>query len=69
MKPQTFQEQPFSLPLPLDRPEPAAGCGVCRALAKQRAAAERVGNLSGVSDCNVEIRNHPHGSRAVRKWS
>ncbi|MFD8548306.1 hypothetical protein [Streptomyces sp. NPDC059649] len=41
-------------------PSPAAGCDVCEALARQRVAAYAVGDRSKVSDCNVEIRRHPH---------
>jgi hypothetical protein len=47
---------------PAPRPDPAPGCGVCRALVKQRDEAEARSDKSGVIDCNVELRNHPHGS-------
>ncbi|MGW7108977.1 hypothetical protein ACWGHU_22735 [Streptomyces xanthophaeus] len=36
------------------------GCDVCGALVAQRADHYRLGDLSGVVDCNVEIRRHPH---------
>ncbi|MFJ8192792.1 hypothetical protein ACIQ8D_23975 [Streptomyces sp. NPDC096094] len=49
--------------MPLPDPAPSATCDVCQALARQRAAARDAGNLSRVSDCNVEIRNHPHKPR------
>lgn len=61
----TTMDEPVNLPLPLDRPEPSPRCGVCAALARQRAAAEAGGDWSKVSDCNVEIRGHrsPHRQR------
>lgn len=46
------------LGLPLDEPDPPADCGVCHALDRQRSAAAASGDMSRVSDCNVEIRNH-----------
>ncbi|MGW1374644.1 hypothetical protein ACWD6P_10280 [Streptomyces sp. NPDC002446] len=44
-------------------PEPIAGCDVCGALAQQRAAAYAVGDRSKATDCNVEMRRHPHPER------
>nr|WP_018539248.1 hypothetical protein [Streptomyces sp. SID8354] len=41
-------------------PEPVAGCDVCGALARQRAGAYTIGDRSRATDCNVEIRRHPH---------
>lgn len=41
-------------------PEPASGCDVCGALARERKEAAGVGNWSTVTDCNVELRRH-HG--------
>ncbi|WP_340561806.1 hypothetical protein [Streptomyces sp. GSL17-111] len=41
-------------------PAPASGCDVCGALASQREAARAVMDWSKVTDCNVEIRRHPH---------
>ncbi|CAM5418782.1 hypothetical protein SAVIM338S_02280 [Streptomyces avidinii] len=56
---------------PFERPdaEPAEGCDVCAALVKQRTEYRKLRNASGVTDCNVEMRQHPHpsGSRVVRK--
>lgn len=54
---------PVHLPRPTDPPAPAPGCGVCAALAEQRETARTAGDLSRASDCNVELRNHPHGGR------
>lgn len=54
---------PMDLPLPLVAPEPAPGCDICAALARQRVQAQALGEYSQVSDCNVEIRNHPHPKR------
>lgn len=54
----TTMDKPITLGLPLDQPEPPADCGVCQALARQRAEAARRGDQSRVSDYNVEIRNH-----------
>ncbi|ANZ18981.1 hypothetical protein O1L44_24420 [Streptomyces noursei] len=51
-------------PLPAPEPEPVAGCDVRLALARQREGARAVGNLSWVSDCNVELRRHPHQRKA-----
>lgn len=48
------------LALPVAAPEPAPGCDVCEALAVQRVEAQGVGDYSKVTDCNVEIRQHPH---------
>ncbi|MFC8347860.1 hypothetical protein [Streptomyces sp. NPDC057280] len=45
---------------PLEEPEPPTGCDVCGALARQRTEARAAGDLSRVSDLNVEIRSH-HG--------
>ncbi|MFE7314605.1 MULTISPECIES: hypothetical protein [unclassified Streptomyces] len=55
------------LPDPGAKPEaqPVAGCDVCGALERQRAQARATGDRSKVTDCNVEMRRHPHES-AVR---
>ncbi|MEE4421203.1 MULTISPECIES: hypothetical protein [Streptomyces] len=45
---------------PVRDPAPIDGCDVCEALARERVAAGAVGDRSKVSDCNVEIRRHPH---------
>ncbi|MFJ9139252.1 hypothetical protein OG458_40795 [Streptomyces sp. NBC_01281] len=55
----TADDQPVDLSLPLDQPEPVPRCDVCAALARQRAEAEAAGDWSKVTDCNVEIRDHP----------
>ncbi|TLQ48348.1 hypothetical protein FEF34_20200 [Streptomyces marianii] len=59
-------DPPIHLPLPGADPKPAAGCGVCAALERQRSEARRARNYSLATDYNVEIRNHPHarGGRA-----
>ncbi|ARF56751.1 hypothetical protein [Streptomyces gilvosporeus] len=48
------------LPEPAREPEPVAGCDVCGALDRQRLGAYAVGDRSRATDCNVEIRRHPH---------
>ena len=58
--PRRTMDQPPHVGLPLTPPEPVAGCGVCEALAKQRATAQASGDMTRVTDCNVEIRQHPH---------
>lgn len=62
----TDLDPPITLGLPLDQPEPPAGCGVCKALARQRAKAAEAQDMSRVSDLNVEIRNH-HQMRPQRR--
>lgn len=57
---QTTMSPPPLLGLPPRWPAIAAGCQVCAALARQRAEAAKAGDMSRVSDCNVEIRNHQH---------
>ncbi|WP_308364821.1 hypothetical protein [Streptomyces sp. ISL-86] len=57
--PSTTMNPPVQLSLPRTPPGPAPGCGVCAALAKQRTAAYGNGDLSAVSDCNVELAAHP----------
>lgn len=42
-----------------------AGCGVCAALAAKRREARLQGDHSTVSDCDVELRNHPHPEGAA----
>jgi hypothetical protein len=44
-------------------PGPEPGCDVCGALAGERRRARAEGDLSRVSDVNVEIRRHPHAKR------
>ncbi|MEK2475275.1 hypothetical protein WN984_20625 [Streptomyces noursei] len=58
-----YAQTPVELPLTLASaadPGPVPGCDICAALAKERALARSRGDHSKVSDCNVEIRNHPH---------
>ncbi|MFI6495227.1 hypothetical protein [Streptomyces sp. NPDC050564] len=59
----TMDDEPIDLPLPLDQPKPAPRCGVCAALARQGAKAVATGDYSKATDCNIEIRNHPHSRR------
>ncbi|MFE7317358.1 hypothetical protein ACFU7T_30295 [Streptomyces sp. NPDC057555] len=63
----TGMSDPVHLPDPgvVREPRPVAGCDVCAALARQRERARAAGNWSKVSDCNVEMRRHPH-PKAVR---
>ncbi|WP_329221773.1 hypothetical protein OG352_32215 [Streptomyces sp. NBC_01485] len=49
---------PMHLGLPKAEPVPIEGCDVCGALTEQRRAARWVGDLSKVSDLNVEMRIH-----------
>ena len=60
---------PVHLLLPGLEPAPVEGCGVCAALGKQRDQARQAGNLSRVTDCNVEIRNHPPGEQTCASWN
>ncbi|MFD5078040.1 hypothetical protein [Streptomyces sp. NPDC058371] len=55
---ETTMAGPVQLGLPPLEPVPVEGCDVCGALARQREAERRTGNLSEVSDLNVEIRSH-----------
>ncbi|CAL9492057.1 hypothetical protein SUDANB120_03273 [Streptomyces sp. enrichment culture] len=66
MKAITYAQCPVELPLRTDpEPVPVVGCGVCAALAAQRREARLQGDHSTVSDCNVELRNHPHPKEAA----
>ncbi|MFD3352601.1 hypothetical protein [Streptomyces fradiae] len=61
--------RPVHLGLPLPEPVGAPGCGVCDALVAQRRAARLRGDMSRVTDCNVELRNHqrpPHVPQGQR---
>jgi hypothetical protein len=58
---------PVHLPEPVPDPDPEPGCDVCGALAEQRRTAKRDGNLTRVTDINIELRNH--GTRHDRKPS
>ncbi|WP_267243897.1 hypothetical protein [Streptomyces sp. PR69] len=57
-------DPPITLALPAEQPDPMPGCGVCAALAQQRAEAMGRRDWSRVTDCNVEIRNHHHAPKA-----
>lgn len=60
----TYPDPPTALPQSFEtEPLPVPGCDVCGALARARAAARAAGDMSNVSDMNVEIRRHPHGTR------
>ncbi|MEU6215717.1 hypothetical protein ABZ891_38225 [Streptomyces sp. NPDC047023] len=53
--------------LPRLDPEPVPGCGRCVGAAARRTVCRRAGDWSGVSDCNVVMRRHPHADeRDVR---
>jgi hypothetical protein len=56
---QPLQEQPVTLPDPTRPPRPAPGCGVCGALDKQRASAEREGDIRRATMFEIEMRRHP----------
>lgn len=59
-------DPPVHLAFPPTPPAPEPGCGVCAALAEQRTAARGDGDLSAVSDCNVELAAHP--KKHTRVW-
>lgn len=44
-------------------PIPNFGCDVCQSLGREREEARAAGDMSRVTDCNVEIRRHPHPKR------
>ncbi|WP_405716302.1 hypothetical protein OG264_38870 (plasmid) [Streptomyces xanthophaeus] len=62
--PTDYQTAPVELPIrvTLD-PVPVEGCDVCTALDKQRSRHRLMREGSGVTVCNVELRNHPHVER------
>ncbi|MDQ0931435.1 hypothetical protein [Streptomyces turgidiscabies] len=60
----TTASGPMYLGLPEPEPEPMEGCDVCGALSRERAAARLDGDLSKVSDVNVEMRAHQCGECA-----
>ncbi|MFE9765132.1 hypothetical protein ACFYPC_11455 [Streptomyces sp. NPDC005808] len=64
---QTIMTGPVHLPEPTPPPQPVPGCGVCSALDRQRAEHTATGDPSKATDCNVEIRNHPHPARKGRR--
>ncbi|MGR8010376.1 hypothetical protein [Streptomyces hypolithicus] len=62
--PTTYSGLPVELPLRLEAdPPPAVNCDVCQALSEERREARAKGDMSRVSDVNVEIRQHPHKKR------
>ncbi|WP_371580169.1 hypothetical protein [Streptomyces sp. NBC_01314] len=63
----TLDYSPISLGLPLDEPKPSTDCQVCAALVRQRTEARARGDMSRVSDLNVEIRNHHQPPRRKRR--
>ncbi|MEH0633808.1 hypothetical protein [Streptomyces bottropensis] len=56
---QTTAEEPVTLPDPTRPPRPAPGCGVCAALDKQRAQAEKNKDTRRATMFEVEMRRHP----------
>jgi hypothetical protein len=61
-EPTRYQTAPVVLPLRLElEPVPVAGCDVCGALDRQRTEYRRLRDMTRVTDCNVELRQHPHG--------
>ncbi|MDG4857745.1 hypothetical protein P8605_06170 [Streptomyces sp. T-3] len=47
-------------------PVPVDSCDVCAALGKQREEARRAGDMTAVTDCNVELRRHPRQAKQRR---
>lgn len=64
---QLWAQVPQRDPFPPPDPDPEPDCDVCAALGKQRAGYYGARNMSGVTDCNVEIRQHPHPSRKAAR--
>ncbi|MFD9622128.1 hypothetical protein ACFWB2_33435 [Streptomyces virginiae] len=54
------QGGPVHVTLPRRDPEPATDCPECAGAAVRRARCRLAGDMSGVSDCNVVVRRHPH---------
>lgn len=50
---------PVQLGEPWPYPKPSAECDVCQALLHQRQLAAARGDMSKVTDLNIELRNHP----------
>ncbi|CAM5403112.1 hypothetical protein ACTFBT_00925 [Streptomyces microflavus] len=53
----------LSDPLGALEPVPNYACDVCASLGRQREEARARRDMTVVSDCNVEIRRHPHTGR------
>ncbi|MFC3231919.1 hypothetical protein [Streptomyces nitrosporeus] len=47
-------------------PAPDVDCRICCALARQRTEARACQDYSMISDCNVEINQHPHPRTITR---
>ncbi|MFG2717113.1 hypothetical protein ACGFW5_02215 [Streptomyces sp. NPDC048416] len=62
--PTSYPQPPVHLPGAVDAYlygcSPAAGCGVCAALAKELEEARAAHKGSAAYDAAAEIRNHPH---------
>lgn len=58
--PQTYPENPISLPDPTRPPQPVPGCVVCSGQESLRQAAERKHDIRRATDCEMEIRRHPN---------
>lgn len=50
----------LSDPMSALEPVPNFSCDVCASLGRQREEARERRDMTTVSDCNVEIRRHPH---------
>ncbi|AZQ39646.1 hypothetical protein EJ357_44610 [Streptomyces cyaneochromogenes] len=59
----TTMAEPVHVGLPEAEPVPVDGCDVCGALAREREQARRDGDLSKVTDLNVEMRTHQAAER------
>ncbi|MFF7889393.1 hypothetical protein ACH40F_52685 [Streptomyces sp. NPDC020794] len=63
MRGMTTMSEPVQLGLPEAEPVPVDECDVCSVLARNRKLARREGDLSKVSDLNVEMRSHQAAKR------
>jgi hypothetical protein len=61
MADKTTMDGPVDLSPPGRAPAPVQDCATCAELAARREVARRSGDMSAVTDRNVEIRRHPHG--------
>ena len=58
---QTTPEPPITLPDPTRPPRPAPGWDVCaRPSTRGARQYERAEDIRRATDCEIEIRNHPH---------
>ncbi|GHB98706.1 hypothetical protein GCM10010308_07700 [Streptomyces vinaceusdrappus] len=53
-------DDPMTLGMPLDPPDPVVHCPVCNRAARERERAKERNDPSAVTDANVVIRSHPH---------